>query len=152
MYQSPDSEMQYQASQLFLLISERLLLALGISLILYSIHQILITHKFCGPITNFSNTFKKIIEGDLTRKVHLRDSDYLKEEAHCINEMIDVVANTLASIKEENGKLIDNLNKAVITTADSDEKREPEKALNMALKQAQQINDQLSSFKTNNQK
>ena len=110
MYQSPDTEMQFQASQFFLLISERLLLALSISLILFSIHQILITHKFCGPITNFSNTFKKIIEGDLTRKIHLRSSDYLKEEAQCINEMIDVVSNTLANIKEDHNKLINNLN------------------------------------------
>ena len=68
MYQSPNAEMQYQASQFFLLISERLLLALSIALIFFSIHQIFVTDKFCGPIANFSNTFKKIVEGDLTGK------------------------------------------------------------------------------------
>jgi methyl-accepting chemotaxis protein len=87
---------------MFIILLERLAYSLVILLILAFIHQIVITHKICGPLVNFRNTFKRISEGDLTRKIFLRRHDFLQDEANQVNEMIDVLSNFVSRIKNEN--------------------------------------------------
>ena len=65
--------------------------------------------------------------------------------------MIDVLSNTLTNIKEDHNKLLNNLDKVVLDNTNVEEKNESEKTLERALKQAHHINDQLSSFKINNE-
>lgn len=132
MYQTDIPEIQYQASKTFVTILKDLPIALGLVFMLFFIHQLLITHQLCGPLVNFIQTFKKIATGDLTRKVQLRRTDFLKEDQVLINEMIDALSCTIRNIKEDHHKLLSALN---------------EKDLENAVKQAQLISEHLAVFK-----
>jgi len=131
MYQPSDLEIKYQVSTFYIMIFERLPLVCVIIFILFCIHQILIAHRFLGPLTNFSNTVRKITEGDLTRKVHLRRYDFFKEDEKLINQMIDTLSRTLGNIKKEHHTLLAALN---------------QKDLHNAVKQAQLVSEHLSVF------
>ena len=51
---------QYLSAKLFIVLLERLVIAVvGLSVVAF-IHQIVITHKFCGPLVNFGNSFEKV--------------------------------------------------------------------------------------------
>ena len=73
-----DLEIQYHAAQMFLHLIKRLIPAVAAIFLLVFFHQVIITHRICGPLVNFSNTFTTIAQGDLTRKIYLRKGDYLK--------------------------------------------------------------------------
>ena len=76
---STNLDVQYQSAQTFLVLVKRLVPAIIVVLVLFTVHQIIITHKICGPLVNFSHTFKRLAEGDLTRKIYLRQGDLLKK-------------------------------------------------------------------------
>jgi len=100
---------QYFSSQFFIILMERLYIAIPAMLFLAFIHQILMTHKFCGPMVNFAKTFKQISKGDLTREIRLRRYDFLQTEARQINEMMDGLSNLIAEIKQENNLVLSTL-------------------------------------------
>ena len=150
MYQTDNLETQYQAAKSFVVIFKDLPIALGLVLILFLMQQLLTTHQLCGPLANFAETFEKIAEGDLTRKVKLRRYDLLNEEKQHINEMIDSLARTIGSIKEEHHKLLSVLNEVKIETTGSGEQQKSREALKAAVKQAQIVNERLSVFKLSN--
>jgi len=60
-------------------IAEKLPLALFLVALLVFIHQLTLTHHICGPLVNFLNTFNKISQGNLARKVQLRFFDDLTQ-------------------------------------------------------------------------
>jgi methyl-accepting chemotaxis protein len=135
---------QYYSAKLFIVLLERLVIAIvGLSVVAF-IHQIVITHKFCGPLVNFSNSFKKVSNGDLTRKIHLRKYDFLKNEAQQINDMIDGLSNRVAEIKKENGLLVSALKEATENRS-NDEKHTD--TINKAKEYAGRCNHLLSEFK-----
>ena len=102
---------QYISAKLFIVFLERLPIVAGVLLLIAFIHQIVISHKFCGPLVNFVNSFKKISKGDLTRKIYLRRYDFLKDEAQHLNEMIDGLSNKIVELTKENKLLISTLEK-----------------------------------------
>lgn len=103
---STNLDVQYQSAQTFLVLVKRLVPAIIVVLVLFTVHQIIITHKICGPLVNFSHTFKRLAEGDLTRKIYLRQGDYLKRECDKINDMIDGLSGILRRLIEDHKKLI----------------------------------------------
>lgn len=135
---------QHYSAKFFLILLDRSSLAFIAILLLALIHNIFANHKLCGPLVNFSNTFKKIAQGDLTRKVFLRRYDFLKTEAHQINEMIDFLSDHITAIKKDNERLISALNE--VETGKM-EKNKYENALNTVKKQANLCNEHLSKFK-----
>ncbi len=147
MYYSDNIAVQFQAAKSFVVIFKDLPIALGLVLILFILQQILTTHQFCGPLVNFAHTFKKIAEGDLTRKVYLRRYDLLKEEKQYINEMVDALSLSIGNIKEDHHTLLSALNEITIVTTGADEQQKSKMALETAVKQAQLINERLSVFK-----
>jgi methyl-accepting chemotaxis protein len=93
---------------------------------------------------NFSKTFDRISQGDLTRKVFIRRHDFLKNEARQINEMIDALSNRITTIKTANDLLLSALEKV----GNSDiEKGKSGHALHMVKKQAHLCHEHLSEFK-----
>jgi methyl-accepting chemotaxis protein len=54
------------------------------------IHSIYVTHKIAGPLYRIKNVLWSVGSGDLTRKVTIRDRDYLSEEAKAVNDVIDI--------------------------------------------------------------
>lgn len=135
---------QYLSAKLFIVLLERLALAVGILLLVSFIHQIVMSHKFCGPLVNFVNSFRKLSEGDLSRRIYLRRYDFLKDEARHLNEMIDGLSNKIAEIKRENKLLVSTLEKVTDIEANPEVNRE---SLAEAIARAKACQKLVSNFK-----
>lgn len=134
---------QYLSAKVFIIVLERFAIALGGLLIVAFIHQIIITHKFCGPLVNFMNSFKKMSKGDFTRRIFLRRYDFLHDEAQQVNEMVEGFSDLLIKIKKENKLLVSALNEAV----DEDGPQEKNAiSIKKAKTHAELCNDLLSQF------
>ena len=73
------------------------------------VSQLWLTHKICGALVNFSHIYDRITQGDLAQKVNLRESDFLHEEAHLFNTMLDNLTNLIADLKKDNHRLSEAL-------------------------------------------
>ncbi len=89
MMNAEDLWVQNISGNLFLIMLRRIALAMLLILIMAAGHQIILSHRFCGPLVNFGKTFDKMIQGDFSRKVTLRKNDFLKAEAAQVNAVID---------------------------------------------------------------
>lgn len=67
--------------------------------------QVWITHRVCGALVNFTNTFKEISNGNLDRRIFLRKEDMLKKEADYFNTMMEQLSGQINELKMENEKL-----------------------------------------------
>jgi methyl-accepting chemotaxis protein len=146
-YKGNDLYVHNYSAKIFLTLLERLSFALITILllaILYQILQVVFTYKLCGPMVNFSKTFDRISQGDLTRKIFIRRHDFLKNEARQINEMMDALSNHIMTIKTANDLLLSALDQ--LSSSDV-EKGTSENTLNMVKKQALLCNKHLSKFK-----
>jgi methyl-accepting chemotaxis protein len=136
---------QYLSTRLFLVLTERMIVALIFILVLAFFHQIFTSHQICGPLYNFSRTFECMKSGDLTRKVFLRRTDMLKNEAQEINEMIDGLSAIVEGAKKNQLLLSRKLEK-VIQSSSGDH------AFNQMLldleKQVNLCHEQLKEIKT----
>ncbi|MBF0476211.1 MAG: methyl-accepting chemotaxis protein [Deltaproteobacteria bacterium] len=102
---SSDLEVQYRSAMELISLTQKLvptLLVLGLAI---SIHLILLTHRICGPMLNFANAFKRISDGDLSRKVKIRQHDYLVKQQDEINRMIDGLNERLFQLREDAQRL-----------------------------------------------
>lgn len=137
MLKGEDLWVQHVSGNLFLILLHRIALAMLLILILATGHQVLLSHRFCGPLVNFGHTFAKMAEGDFSRKVHLRKNDFLKAEAAQVNAILDRLNNDTAILSEnfdhlaatlsllsvqevpsETAELIDNLRQSVNSCRD----------------------------------
>lgn len=100
---------QIISGKIFVLIMDRFIFALFVIFLTGFLHQIFITHQFCGPIINFSNTLSRLSQGDFTRKIFLRKRDFLKEEAQQINTMIDKLTRTISDSRQSNQSVLSTL-------------------------------------------
>jgi methyl-accepting chemotaxis protein len=108
------------------------------------IHQGLVIHKLCGPLVNFGKIFNKISQGDLTQKIILRRRDFLQNEAHQVNEMLDSLTDSLSAIKKENTLLLSELEQLISKQA---EKETIVNALKNVKRRADLSNHHLSKFR-----
>lgn len=97
---------QYLSANMFLVLLDRLVIALSLIFVISFIHLIVLTHRFCGPVINIKNTLQEVARGNFTRKVFLRKNDFLKEEAAILNHMIDQLAGHYEDIREDNTALL----------------------------------------------
>jgi len=97
---------QYLSAKTFIVLLDRLIIALPLIFVISFIHFILLTHRFCGPLINIKSTIQEVARGNFTRKVYLRKNDFLKEEAATLNHMIDQLSGYFEDIKEENTILL----------------------------------------------
>lgn len=124
MFTSQDLSLQYQAAQSFLVLAKRIIPSTIFLFTLFFIHQLLMTHKICGPLVNFTTTFKKIGDGDLSRKVVLRKGDYLKVECDAINGMIEGLSLKFQSFAEEHDRVVRTLEGALDSIVDEQARRD----------------------------
>ena len=134
---------QYLSAKIFIVLLERLALTVAVLLLVAFIHQIIMSHKFCGPLVNFVNSFQRIKNGDLTRKIYLRRYDFLKDEARDLNDMIDGLSEMIADIKKENKLVVSSLEKALDTEANPEA---DSAAFRDAKKRAETCQEMLSKF------
>jgi methyl-accepting chemotaxis protein len=100
---------QHYSAKFFVVLLDRIALVLIAVLLVSLIYQMIVNHKFCGPLVNFSHTFRKITQGDLTRKVYLRRYDFLKKEAVQVNDMIDALSGHITAIRNNHDLLTEAL-------------------------------------------
>lgn len=100
---------QHFSGKFFIIIIDRLAKISFFIIIIGFVFNLVVSHRFCGPLVSFGKTFQKMKYGDLTRRVYLRRYDYLKPEAAQVNEMMDVLSNKLDDLKQNNLLLKDNL-------------------------------------------
>ena len=143
-FRMDDLYIQHYSAKFFLVLSERLPFAFIAMFLLALIYNILVNHKLCGPLVKFSNTFKIISQGDLTRKIYLRRYDLLKIEAHQVNDMIDALSGYITTIKKDNDLLLSTLEEVAKGEI---EISEYENTFKIVKKQANLCNEHLSKFK-----
>lgn len=100
---------QYLSAKTFLVLLDRLVIALPIIFVISFFHFIVLTHRFCGPMINIKHTLKELARGNFTRKVFLRKNDFLKQEAAILNNAIDQLSGYFEDIREDNAALLDML-------------------------------------------
>jgi methyl-accepting chemotaxis protein len=144
---STNLDVQYQSAQTFLVLVKRLVPAIIVVLVLFTVHQIIITHKICGPLVNFSHTFKRLAEGDLTRKIYLRQGDYLKRECDKINDMIDGLSGILRRLIEDHKKLILKLEDIMTRVQDIDTREKIQNSLEILNNEVQYVASTMAVFK-----
>jgi methyl-accepting chemotaxis protein len=142
--QMKDIYSQHYSAKFFVVLLDRLSLTLIAVLLVGLIYQMIINHKFCGPLVNFSNTFKKVTQGDLTRKSYLRRYDFLKNEAAQVNDMIDSLSDHIMTIKKDHDRLLSALED--MSGAEM-ERGEYQNALETLKKQVDICHNHLSIFK-----
>ena len=135
---------QHYSAKFFVVLLDRLSLAFIAVLLISLIYQMIINHKFCGPLVNFSHTFKKIARGDLTRKVFLRRNDFHKNEAAQVNDMIDSLSKHIMTIKKDHDLLMATLEDIMAGEMTPTERVN---SLNTLKKHADNCHNQLSVFK-----
>jgi len=143
---SDDIEIQYRMAQTFLILIKWLLPAIILIVILFVIHHIIVTHRICGPLVNFTHTFKKMGEGDLTRKVYVRNRDYLKKECGEINEMIDGLSAILNRVSEDQKALLSELGKIMANVESLDTPEKIKTSLHVIETKARLVSERLSLF------
>ena len=96
-------DVQYKAAQIFLALVKRLIPAVLVMFFLVFVHQMLITHRICGPLVNFGHTFESIAEGDLTSSISIEEKDE-----------IGLVIQSLNMISKKLGEVIKNINTSTL--------------------------------------
>ncbi len=99
--QSHDIEVQFYAASMLLSFLKRWTPVMIVVLIIFVVHQLVLTHRVCGPLINFMHTIRAVATGNLTRKSHIRKADYLGDECNEINQMIDGLTGLLAETRRE---------------------------------------------------
>ena len=135
---------QHYSAKFFIVLLDRLSISLLVILLLNILYQMMINHKFCGPLVNFSHTFKKIAQGDFTRKVFLRRNDFLKNEAVQVNDMIDFLSDHIRTLKKDHEHLLSTINEVSGSQMELSENQNVHEALK---KQADICHQHLSIFK-----
>ena len=144
-FQNPENLWsQHFSAKFFIVIIDRLAVAFGAIVVVAFIFQIVLTHRITGPLINFSKTFQKISEGDLTRKIFLRRKDLLGKEASQVNEMVDALTGLIATVKEEHDRLLFTLEDATSGKLNDDQLAAK---LQEAVKQAGQCKANLAKLK-----
>lgn len=129
MLTSSDISAQYSAAQTFLLLARRLMPATLVLFILLFIHQLYITHRICGPLVNFTNTFRSITSGNVPRPVSLRKKDYLKQECAVVNDMIQTLAEHFNRLSADHEHLVRSLEQLLETIDDPEDRARIESLL-----------------------
>jgi len=99
--QSHDIEVQFYAASMLLDFLKRWTPVMSVVFIIFIVHQLILTHRVCGPLINFMHTIRAVAMGNLTRKSHIRKADYLSDECSEINQMVDGLTDLLSVTQSE---------------------------------------------------
>jgi len=123
MFDTADPNAQYESAQTFLLLAQRLVPAVLVLCLFFFAHLVIMTHRICGPLVNFTHTFEAMADGDLSRRIQLRQKDYLQEEADMVNEVLDNLKDHMTALQAENDALAESLKKSTVPPEALDEAR-----------------------------
>lgn len=93
-------ELAEAAAEQFLLLHHAFWPAVLISMILLSVHAILVSHRFAGPLYRHKMVYKEIAAGRIPRPFTARKGDFLSQESAALNGMIEGLRTRVAEIHE----------------------------------------------------
>lgn len=144
-FRSKDLYAQRYAAGFFVLLLNRVGLAMIILFVVIFVTQIMITHKICGPLVNFCHTFGRIRQKDLTREIRLRKFDFLKPEAAQVNAMQAALADAIDSACDRSRALRAAIAQADMEAMSPDERRHWSDTVR---EEAERLHGALSAFET----
>jgi methyl-accepting chemotaxis protein len=147
LYFSTNIDFRYHAAQGFIFLIEWLIPIVVALFAVFAVHQIMITHRVCGPLVNFTATFDKMLEGDFTRRVALRRGDFLQQECAKINDIIDSLSAVIRRTREDHGSLMAELESLDTRCASGGVPETVVSAVASVRAAAQRIAEDLAKFK-----
>lgn len=142
---SPLEDQALAASQ-FIALSDRLWPAILISVPLFMVLSIWVTHRFAGPVYRLEKSLIQIASGDLDLRVRFRSGDDLQELAVLVNQIIQQQGEALQTVQSVHQRLLE-------TMAHIRSKAVPPEEVHQTLEQIQiqleQIETILRKFKLN---
>ena len=97
-------ERRHAAVQL-LYLHARILPAIALALCVFAVHGIFFSHRIAGPLYRFKQIFRSVRSGDVPSGVHLRQKDFLREEANELGQMLSSLRARLGDIQAYQEKL-----------------------------------------------
>ena len=79
----------------------RLVLIVFVNLVVVTLIGIIFTHQIAGPSFNIERNLKKMAEGDLSVRIHLRKNDQLTNLEQALNTFLDSHRTKLLELKED---------------------------------------------------
>jgi methyl-accepting chemotaxis protein len=104
---SSSLEEQAMAASQFIALSDRLWPAILISVPLFMIVSIWVTHRFAGPIYRLEKSLMQIATGDLGLRVRFRSGDDFQELAALVNQIVHQHAEVLLSVRTVHQRLLE---------------------------------------------
>jgi methyl-accepting chemotaxis protein len=124
MLHSHDIDVQFYAAGMLLHFLKRWTPVMAAVFVIFILHQLILSHQVCGPLVNFMHTIRAAAKGSLARKIYLRKGDYLGDEGHEINQMIDGLTDLLSATRSEGERLyalFENLEPSNVAEAELEE-------------------------------
>jgi len=112
-FKSSEVSAQRESARDFILLTDKLVIALSAIFVFSLVPLIWLTHRFFGPLINFANIFKRVSLGDLHAQVYLRRGDLLKGEARLVNDMIQSLRQKISEVRKQNQQLVKALDRVV---------------------------------------
>ncbi|MFQ5586231.1 MAG: hypothetical protein ACE5GF_05340 [Thermodesulfobacteriota bacterium] len=100
-----------EAATRFLVLAEHLWPAIIASIVIIAIISIVITHRLAGPLYRFEATAQRIIDGDLSTRIKLREKDDLARFAELFNQAIDNINGAMVEMRKSEAEMGGALNK-----------------------------------------
>lgn len=142
---SQDIDVQFYAAAMLLNFLKWWTPVMAVVFVVFIVHQLILSHRVCGPLVNFMHTIRGAASGNLTRKIYLRNGDYLGDECNEINQMISGLTDLLSATRSEGEDLyalFENLEPSIVSET------ELENILHLAQEKVDTCKKAMSIFKT----
>ena len=100
-------EEQALAASQFLALSDRLWPAILISVPIFMVVSLLVTHRFAGPVYRLEQSLRQIADGNLGLQVRFRTGDDLQELAVLLNQIIHQQGEALRTVQSVHQRLLE---------------------------------------------
>jgi methyl-accepting chemotaxis protein len=117
---------RYATSELLFQVFNRMGVVIVLIIVCSAIYHIIFSHRLCGPLVNMGHTIDSVINGDLTRKIYLRQKDFLTDEAERLNIMVATLETKINVLKANH----DNLASQIALLNEGDHKNKLQALLN----------------------
>lgn len=92
---------QRAATRELLVLWSRLWPAALVTVILFAVHGLFVSHRIAGPLVRFRRVYRDIGQGDLSQRVATRQSDPLPSQAAALNDMTSELGRRVDGIKDQ---------------------------------------------------
>jgi len=100
-------EEQALAASQFLALSDRLWPAILISVPIFMVVSVWVTHRFAGPVYRLEQSLRQIADGNLGLQVRFRTGDDLQELAVLLNQIIHQQGEALRTVQSVHQRLLE---------------------------------------------